>query len=255
MFFVLSKILSFLAQPLAVACMLFVAGWIVRGQRWKKILRVSAFVILFFSSNFFIANEAMRAWEPAITPYTSITKKYDYGILLTGVTKTNMKPKDRVYFTRGADRATHTLQLYKLGIIRKVIVSGGSGRLDGRGVREADDLADFLKLAGIPEQDLVIENQSKNTHESAKLVSEMLAAMDGPKETLVITSAYHLPRAMACFRKAGVSADAFAVEPTAEERKYNPDTLLVPTLEAMGIWQTLLKEWVGFIAYWFAGYI
>ncbi|MEJ0032641.1 MAG: hypothetical protein WDO15_20815 [Bacteroidota bacterium] len=92
----------------------------------------------------------MRAWEVPVTPFASITKKYDYGILLTGVTKTDMKPKDRVYFNRSADRATHTLQLYKLGIIRKVIVSGGSGRLDGGGVLEADDLANFLRLAGIP---------------------------------------------------------------------------------------------------------
>ena len=255
MFFVLSKVLNFLAQPLAVTVLLFIAAWIVRNQRWKKILNRSAFAILLFTSNFFIANEAMRAWESPVTTFKSITKTYDYGILLTGVTKTNMKPKDRVYFARGADRATHTLHLYKLGIIRKIIVSGGSGRLDGSGVREADDLADFLKMAGIPESDLVIENTSKNTHESAMLVGDILASTDGPKETLLITSAYHLPRALACFRKAGINSDPFAAEPIADERKFTPDALLIPTIDAMAIWQILLKEWVGFMAYWVVGYI
>jgi uncharacterized SAM-binding protein YcdF (DUF218 family) len=255
MFFVFSKILSFLAQPVAIIVILLVAGWIIKNQRWKKILTRTGFILLLLTSNFFIANELMRAWETPVTTFESIKKQYDYGILLTGVTKTNMKPKDRVYFNRGADRATHTLQLYKLGIIKKVIISGGSGRLDGSGVREADDLADFLKLAGIPSEDLIIENESKNTHESARYVSAILSKLDGPKECLVITSAYHLPRAMACFRKAGVKADAFAAEPTADERRFNPDALFVPKLEAMAIWQTLLKEWVGFIAYWFAGYI
>jgi uncharacterized SAM-binding protein YcdF (DUF218 family) len=255
MFFISSKILAFLAQPLAIVVILLVTGWLIRNQRWKKILTRTGLALMLFTSNFFIANEVVRAWETPVTTFTSITKKYDYAILLTGITKTNMTPKDRVYFTRGADRAVHTLQLYKLGIIRKVIISGGSGRLDGKGVREADDLAEFLKLAGIPEGDLIIENESKNTHESALLVSDILAKLDGSKECLLVTSAYHIRRSMACFRKVGIQADAFATEPIAEERKYTPDALVVPQLEAMGIWQILLKEWVGFAAYWLAGYV
>src|ERR1041385_4503103 len=179
MFFVFSKILAFLTQPLAVIGMLFVAGWIIRNKRWKKILLTTAFVIFFFCSNPFIANEVMRAWETPVTPFASITKKYDYAILLTGVTKTSMKPKDRVYFSKGADRATHTLQLYRLGIVRKIIISGGSGQLDGRGVLEADDIAAFFRLADVPEEDLIIENQAKNTHESAMLVNEVLSKIAG----------------------------------------------------------------------------
>lgn len=255
MFFVVSKVFNFLAQPLTIIVLLFVASWLIRAPRWKKILNRSAFVTLFFSSNFFIANEAMRAWETPVTPFASITKTYDYGILLTGVTKTAMKPKDRVYFGRGADRATHTLHLYRLGLIRKIIISGGSGKLDGSGALEADDLADFLTMAGVPKSDLVIENRSKNTRESALFVSEILAGTEGSKETLLITSAYHVPRSLACFRKVGINCDPFAAEPIADERRINPSTLLVPSLEAMTIWQILWKEWVGFIAYWAAGYI
>jgi uncharacterized SAM-binding protein YcdF (DUF218 family) len=255
MFFIFSKILSFLAQPLAIIVFMLIASWLVRDQRWKKVLSRTAFVLLLITSNYFISNEVMRAWELPITTYSSIKKTYDFGVLLTGVTKTNMTPKDRVYFSRGADRATHTLQLYKLGIIRKIIVSGGSGRLDGLGVREADDLADFLELAGVPKEDIVIENESKNTYESATFVSKILAGVNGPKEILIITSGYHLRRSMACFRKAGVQGDPFSTDPVSEPRHITPENLLVPRLDAMGMWQTLLKEWVGFVAYWLAGYI
>jgi uncharacterized SAM-binding protein YcdF (DUF218 family) len=122
-------------------------------------------------------------------------------------------------------------------------------------VREADDLADFLKMTGVPEADIVIENESKNTHESAELVSKILAKMDGPKELLLVTSGYHMRRSIACFRKAGISVDHFATNPIADPRAFTPDRLLIPSLEAMGMWQILLKEWVGFVAYWFAGYI
>jgi uncharacterized SAM-binding protein YcdF (DUF218 family) len=255
MFFVFSKILAFLTQPLAISVILMVSAWAVKNARWKKILFRTGFILLLFTSNYFIANEAMRAWEVPVTTYKSVTKTYDFGVLLTGVTKTEMVPKDRVYFNRGADRATHTLQLYKLGIIKKILVSGGSGRLNGTGVKEADDLADFLRLAGVPGEDIVIENRSKNTHESAEEVKAILAGLDGPKDLLLVTSGYHMRRSMACFRKAGVDIDAFSAEPTAEPRVYTPDALFIPRLDAIGIWQTLLKEWVGFIAYWLVGYV
>lgn len=255
MFFIFSKVLSFLAQPLAIIVFMLVSSWMIRNQKWKKILSRTAFVLLLFTSNYFIANEVMRAWEIPITTYQSIKKTYDYGVLLTGVTKTNMTPKDKVYFSRGADRATHTLQLYKMGIIRKIIVSGGSGRLDGLGVREADDLADFLELAGVPREDIVIENQSKNTYESAARVSGILATVDGPKDVLIVTSAYHLRRSMACFRRAGIEADPFSTDPVSEPRKFTPENLLVPRLDAMVMWQIMIKEWVGFVAYRIAGYI
>jgi len=255
MFFILSKTFNFLAQPLAVIMLMMVIGWLIRNQRWKKILLRTAFALLIITSNYLLANAIMHAWEVPVTPYKSITKTYDFGVLLTGVTKTEMTPKDRVYFGRGADRATHTLQLYKLGIIKKVIVSGGSGRLDGGGIREADDLADFLKLAGIPETDIVIENESKNTHESATKVKEILATLDGPKELLLITSGYHMRRSIACFKKMEIHADQFAADPISEKTKFSFGNLLIPKLEAMGMWQILMKEWVGFVAYWMAGYL
>jgi uncharacterized SAM-binding protein YcdF (DUF218 family) len=255
MFFIFSKILSFLSQPLSIIMMMLIASWLIRRERWKKILSRTAFILLFFTSNYFIANSVMHLWEWPITTYESINKTYDYGILLTGVTKTNMTPKDRVYFSAGADRATHTLQLYKLGLIRKVLISGGSGRLDGLGVREADDLADFLMMAGIPKEDIIIENESKNTRESALRVSEILASADGPEELLLITSGYHLRRSLACFRKVGLQTDPFSTNPVSEPTKLTPQSLLVPSLEAMAMWQTMMREWAGFVAYWFAGYI
>jgi uncharacterized SAM-binding protein YcdF (DUF218 family) len=255
MFFVFSKILAFLTQPLAIIVILLVVAWIIRNERWKKILYRLGFGLLLFTSNFFIANEAMRAWEIPVTTFKSITKKYDYGVVLTGVTKTEMVPKDRVYFNRGADRATHTLHLYKLGIISKVLISGGSGRLNGTGVKEADDLADFMKLAGVAEEDIVVENRSKNTRESAVEVKAILKEMGGTKELLLITSGYHMRRSLACFRKVGITIDPFTAEPVAEIRRFTPGDLILPRLEAITIWQILLREWAGFVAYRLAGYI
>lgn len=255
MFFFFSKVLNFLAQPLVIVVLLFIAGWLIRSQRWRKILRVTGYVTLFVFCNYFISNALIRAWELPITTYASLNKTYDYGVLLTGVTKTNMTPKDRVYFSRGADRATNTLQLWKLGIIRKIIISGGSGRLDGGGVREADDLADFLKLAGVPDSVMIIENESKNTRESAVNVATLLQKLDGSKDVLLITSGYHLRRSIACFKKAGITVDPFSTDPVSEPVRFSIDHFLVPRADSIIMWQIMLKEWIGFVAYWLAGFI
>ena len=67
-------------------------------------------------------------WEVDPKPFNEI-RPHEIGIVLTGTTIPFLQPDDRVYFKRGADRVTHTIQLYKLGLIKKILVSGGSGKL------------------------------------------------------------------------------------------------------------------------------
>ncbi len=194
-------------------------------------------------------------WEIKPTPYEFIKRQYDYGVLLTGVTKSEIEPKDRVYFTRGADRVTHSVQLYKLGIIKKILVSGGSGRLILIDEREADDIAKALILMGVPAENIVIENLSKNTHESAVAVKKILAEQVDSKDCLLITSGYHMRRSIASFKKVGLDFDSFSTDFLSHKRAYTLDVLLVPKLDALSTWTTLIREWVGYTAYWASGYI
>src|SRR5688572_8214168 len=107
---------------LLVISVLLVASQILKNPTWKKRTFWIALVMLFFFSNDFIANEAMRAWELEATPLNKITRTYELGIVLTGVTSGYREPADRVYFQKGADRVTHTVQLYKLGLIKKILI-------------------------------------------------------------------------------------------------------------------------------------
>lgn len=210
--------------------------------------------MLLFFSNDFIANEAMLSWEVAPTPFEQIKKTYDYGIVLTGVTMNDMVPDDRVYFEHGADRVVHTVDLYKRGIVKKIIISGGTGSLINRGRREADDLFKVMVLMGVDSLSLIIENESRNTYESARNVKELVG--DGSNRSLLlITSGFHMRRSLACFKKAGVKTDIFSTDFYAHPRYVNPGALLIPTVDALLIWQKLAKEWTGMLAYWVAGYI
>lgn len=254
MFFVLSKVLGFLTNPLIFVFGFLIASVWVKKTHLKKRFFWIAFSLLLFFSNDFIANEAMRGWEIEATPYASISKTYDWGIVLTGVTLNDHEPADRVYFHHGADRVTHAIQLYKKGIIRKVIITGGVGRVLTTGRPEADELASVMAMAGVPESDIVIERESDNTHRNAANVKEILSGEDGSK-CLLITSAFHMRRASACFKKVGLNADCFATDFYTHPRQFTPDVLLVPRADAINLWQKLFKEWLGIIAYRAAGYI
>ena len=198
MFFFLSKTLNYFVQPLVIITALFLASALLRAGKWKRRTFITGLCLLLFFSNDFIANEAMRAWEPAATPYESMVNTYDWGIVLTGVTISDREPRDRVYFSKGAERVTHAVQLYKLGKIRRILVTGGSGRLLDIGEREAEDFKAAMIMMGVPAHDIIVESNSRNTRESALEVARILARLNqDPSGCLLITSAFHIPRSKA----------------------------------------------------------
>jgi uncharacterized SAM-binding protein YcdF (DUF218 family) len=254
MFFFLSKVLYYLVMPFTVMCACFLFSWISKNQKWKKRSFVAAMIMLLFFSNDFVANEVMTAWEIEARPIASL-KKYKLAIVLTGTTM-NHQPDDRVYFSKGADRVTHTIQLYKLGIVEKILISGGSGRLLGESEPEANKYRKVMLLMGVPDEAILIENETRNTAESAIEVKKILeaGAFEG-KDCVLITSAFHMRRSLACYRKAGVNLDSFSTDFYSYPRDYNIASFLVPKIEAISIWHKLAKEWIGFVAYRMAGYL
>lgn len=254
MFFILSKTLTYLVMPLTLICICLLVSVVIRNARWKKRMFWSGFALLFFFTNDFIANEGMRAWELPPTPISNL-HPYKLGIVLTGTTL-SLSPNDRVYFQRGADRVTHTVQLYKEGLLEKILISGGSGRLLGEAEPEANLFKKAMVMMGVPDSVIIIENETRNTYESAVQVKKMLGDQ-GYKgaECLLITSAFHMRRSLACYRKAGVHLDSFTADFYSHPREFYPDSLIIPQLNALTVWHKLIREWVGFLAYKLAGYI
>lgn len=255
MFFFLSKTLTYLLMPLVIICVSFLLSWFLRNLRWKKRLFLLGLLLLLFFSNEFIMNEVMRSWEIKATPFAALHKNYEYGVLLCGAAKSEVGPVDRVYIKSAADRINHAMQLYKMGYIKKVLVSGGSGRLIDIGEREADQLASLLELMGVPRKDILTENTSRNTHESAVEVKKMLEQNTIPGECILITSANHMRRSAACFRKVGWPMDTFSTDFFSHYRIFTLDVLLIPKIEALSSWHILIKEWMGYAAYWVMGYV
>lgn len=256
MFFIVSKILSYLIQPVVIVSILLLASLVVKEKRWKRGLKLTGIGLLLFFSNSFIANEVVSLWELPGRPFSQM-KQYEVAIVLTGVAiNKSSGPSDRTYYSLGADRVIHTAHLYKLGLIKKVIVSGGTARILEKSEPEALQLKRSLMVMGVPDSVIYTDASSDNTYENAVESKKILDSL-GVKinDCLLVTSAFHMRRARACFVKAGMDIDYFTCDFRAAPRSFTPDVLFVPKLDGLQIWQKLLKEWVGFAAYKAAGYI
>ena len=255
MFFILSKTVSFLVMPLTIVVVILLLSRVVKHSRWRKRLLWTGLILLLFFTNEFVANELMKAWEVDARAYNGMSR-YKVGIVLTGTVIPQLKPDDRVYFAKGADRVVHTVQLFKLGLVDKILVSGGSGRIVDTKEREADRFKEVMILMGVPDNVILLENQTRNTYESAHEVKKIVDGLGySASDCLLITSAFHMRRSLACYRQVGLPLDTFSTDFYAHQGTYYPDAFFIPKVEALMIWHKLVKEWVGMTAYWVAGYI
>lgn len=213
-------------------------------------------LLLYFFSNQFIANWAMQQWEPAFIPMKEVPH-HEVGIVLTGVTNLSKTAYDRTFFNKGADRITHALQLYKEGKINSIFITGGQGLNPTNPNTEAKLLKDFLLVAGVPETDIIIEDQAKNTYQNAVFTKETLLVLDIPvnQSFILITSAFHMKRAKGCFDKIGLETLPFPTDYYASDPKWDIPNLFYPDPYAIFMWHKLVKEWVGIGMYKVAGYM
>src|SRR5581483_3315317 len=177
-------------------------GLFIKKQPLKKRFLISAVVVFYIFSNDFIVNEYMVRWEIPATEDTAIHGKYDVAIVLGGITNYDDR-MDRIQFEHGGDRLFQALRLYKQGKVKKIFLSGGSGNLDKHDI-EAPLLHRYLLEIGIPDSVILVESKSRNTHENALFAKPILDSVAPHGRYLLVSSGYHLRRAMACFTKVGI---------------------------------------------------
>lgn len=255
MFFILSKIAYFFIAPftwLLIAMGLYIFAKSKKIRKWSKIAMIS--IALFFS-NSFLFKEFVRIWEVHSITQEEISN-HDVAIVLGGMFEYD-NDAERLTVRRGADRIWQALNLYHAGKVKKILISGDHGYVTDRGLHESEQLAKNLTEWGIPKEDLIIEISSKNTYENAK---ESVAILNenhpNLKKVVLITSATHMKRALACFRKQNLNATPYSTDQfTGKKRSYHWDEFFIPNASNFNNWFTLIKEWVGYVSYKTVGYI
>ena len=254
MLFLLSKVLDFVLLPTVWLLALLVTALLVRPPQRKRQLLLAATTLLLLSTNSALVNELLLAWERPAVPLSALPARSDAAVLLTGVTEVSKSPHDRVYLGPGADRFTNALWLYRAGRVRCIIVSGGSGAVLAKAHTEAADLATLLRLAGVPARAILLEQQSRNTHENALFTKRLLAAHPDIRSLVLVTSAFHQRRALGCFQKVGLNPIPFPAGFRTTDRSATPDYWLVPSPIALENLSLLLHELAGWLSYKALGY-
>lgn len=157
-------------------------------------------------------------------------------------------PYDKATAIRRADTAA---ALFLAQPVPLIIVSGAA--LDGS-MSEAQSMATALQQAGIPEEVIQLEKNSHTTYENAYYTGKILDELN-IDHILLVTSALHMPRAVATFKKLGVRVSA-AASPRQIWQPNSPDfSVWTPNLRAFDASRSILKEYVGLFVYWLRGWV
>ncbi|MBI5916710.1 MAG: YdcF family protein [Bacteroidetes bacterium] len=255
MFFILSKILFFLIQPINWVIGLMAYSLFSKKPVRKRRALVAALTLSLFFTNRLIYNQFAKIWELKTITADQIQQPYDIGILLGGYSNSQIRPThDRQNFSARANRFLNGYELYKTGKVKKLLLTGGSGDLLQKNPSEAERMREFLLRIGVPEADIIVEGKSRNTWENAIFTKKILDGQYPGASCLLMTSAFHMRRSVGCYRKAGVEFTPFSVDFITEKDRWAPENSLVPDRMGFYLWEALIKEWVGCVVYKLQGY-
>ena len=256
MFFAISKVFYFVCQPLNWVVASLLSGLLRRNSRAGKRLLVIGMVMLVLFTNPLVLNVALRVWERELVVVSVSEDPYDLGIVLGGYSRVIESHADRVHLSLHPNRLVNALELYQAGKIRKVLLVGGSPRFVGKKLTDVDRVRAFLIDSGVRKEDVLVESAARSTHENASLGAELIRRDYPEARCLLITSAVHMRRAEACFRKEGIEVDIFPTDPRAQPfRLLDPYQTIIPTAMGFTEWESLAKEWAGFVVYRMRGYL
>ena len=247
MFFVFSKILICLLSPTFWVFILTILGLITKKPKLKKYSFRIAFIIFILFSNPFLLNQFARLWdvkERVLAPNVS----YSSAIVLGGFGSEDADKNG--YFNTSADRFLQAIKLKTEGRVSHILISGGSGKLIPTAFREGDWVLTQLRDLKIPDSAILVENRSRNSYENAVFSKTLLDSMHLKPPYVLITSAFHMRRAAAVFKKKGVDVVPFPCNYIAGRTETTLSDF-IPSGAALGTWEVYIKEVVGYVVYSF----
>jgi len=255
MFFVLSKVLGFFALPSNLVIMVGLFGAALLRTRFASAGRRMAVGSLLFLAAFGftpLGNVLMLSLEDRFPQWDGARGGPDGVVVLGGAISPFVSAKRGVVaLNESAERMTAVVALARRYPAARIVFSGGDpGLIVADGV-EADFAIQLFEDLGLTRERITLERNSRNTVENANFTRDLVAPKPGER-WLLVTSAYHMPRAIGVFRRAG-----FAVEP------YPVDWRTAGGMDAMrpfaqfggGISRTdmAMREWIGLMVYWLTG--
>jgi uncharacterized SAM-binding protein YcdF (DUF218 family) len=251
LFFVLSKTLGYMLLPTNFLIGIALLGAILLATRFAAIgrkLSISALVGLAICAFSPLGNLLIYPLEQRFPPWDAARGAPDGIIVLGASIEAELSAAHGMAVVRSApDRIIAAAALAHRYPNARLVFSGGSANLISSDAREADYAGAIFESLGIAKSRLIMERASRNTLENAEFSKALVAPKQGER-WLLVTSAFHMPRSVGLFRKAGFAVEAYPVD----WRVGGPGDLLTFTSIAVdGLARTDLgwREWIGLVAY------
>jgi uncharacterized SAM-binding protein YcdF (DUF218 family) len=254
-FFVLSKVLGFFALPSNFLITIGLAGLILLCTRFTRLaswLIVTSIVLLAIAGLSPLGNALMVPLEQRFPPWNPSHGAPDGIVVLGGSLSPEISAaRNAVALNEAAERITVAVELARRYPDARIVFSGGNAALIREGGIEAAFAVQEFEALGIPHERIIAEEQSRNTVENA-VFSRLIAQPKPGERWLLVTSAYHMPRAMGVFRAAGFPVEAYPVD----WRTRGPIDATEPFVslgDGLRRTDTAVREWVGLVAYRLTG--
>ncbi len=241
--FVLRKALTFVGLPLGLIALLLLAALLSR-KRWPAgaaLLLLYVLAIPYTSDRLIglIENRYPRLAADECPPAEAI-------VVLGGAVSDLVKNAPE--WTEAVDRFEQGVALYRAGKAPRLVFGGGTLPWVGRNYTEGDAMAAAAVSHGVPAEAIRVVREVGNTAEEARGVAE-LARKEGFRRIILVTSAFHMPRAALLFRRHSLEILPFPVDYQAV--KGRPVTLLsfLPQGTALLNSEAAFKEFYGLVYY------
>ncbi|MEW5984330.1 MAG: ElyC/SanA/YdcF family protein [Acidobacteriota bacterium] len=144
------------------------------------------------------------------------------------------------------ERVKHAADLYHRGYATHLVFSSGFSFV----FREAEVMKQLAVSIGVPADAIVLESKAANTHENVTFVARILENR-GWRSALLISSPYHMRRAVMVWRRVAPGTDVIAA-PVPVSQFYLHGAMQGPTLEQIG---GIVHEYGAMVIYWWRGWI
>jgi uncharacterized SAM-binding protein YcdF (DUF218 family) len=253
MVFALSRVASFFVQPSNGLLLLLGAGIVLTLTRFARTGRIA--IVLAAAGLAIFGLSPLGNWliyplEQRFPPWDMSRGAPDGIIILGGSIAPDVSAAHRQpALNESAERLTVVAMLARAYPKARIVFTGGNGDMFASGRTEAEFALPLLESFGIPRDRIQLESRSRTTAENAAFTRDLVAPKPGER-WLLVTSAYHMPRAVGVFRKAG-----FAVEACPVDWRVGDDLLQPFPAVSDGLKRgdTAIREWIGLAGYWFAG--
>lgn len=255
LFFILSKILGFFAEPSNLLIILGLVGALLLRTSYLRAARrllVSSFVLLAVFGLTPLGHALILPLEERFSPWDASRGAPDGIIVLGGgIEEMASSTRSDSAVNEASDRITAVVELARRYPQARILYSGATGALVFSGSNEAEAARRLFAQLGVAAERVEVEDQSRNTIENA-IMSKDIAHPQPGQRWLLVTSAFHMPRSVGIFRKVGFPVEAYPVD----YRTRGWIDLWRPFRNSSeGLRRTDLatREWVGLLIYWLTG--